>query len=167
MPPLADAGDVARGPVRLRHKSIHQRGLSDAGVAEQHRHLVDQQRRNGVERIVAARDRDGQVQIGELRGEGLRRREVGLGQAQNRRQPARVGGDQRAFDEAGARRRVGERDHDQQLVGVGDDHALGGIGVVRGAPQHRSAVPAPHDARQGVRASGEVAHQADVVADHD
>ena len=51
--------------------------------------------------------------------------EVGLGQAQDRRQPAGVGGDQRAVDEAGARRRVGERDHDQQLVGVGDDDPLG------------------------------------------
>ena len=40
-------------------------------------------------------------------------------------QPAGVGGDQCAFDETGARRRVGQRDHDQQLIGVGDDDALG------------------------------------------
>ena len=42
MPPLADAGDLADRAIRLRHKAIHQRGLPDAGVAEQHRHLVDQ-----------------------------------------------------------------------------------------------------------------------------
>ena len=44
VPPLADAGDLADGAIRLGHKAIHQRGLPDAGVAEQHRHLVDQQR---------------------------------------------------------------------------------------------------------------------------
>ena len=82
-------------PIRFGHKAIHQRGLPDAGVAEQHRHLVDQQRCNDVERVVATGGCDGQVEIGELRRERLRRREVGLGQAQNRRQPAGVGGDQR------------------------------------------------------------------------
>ena len=101
--------------------------------------LPRQQRLHRVQRIVAAGGDDGEVQIGELRGERLRRRQVGLGQAQDRRQPAGVGGDQRPLDEAGARRRVGQRHHDQQLVGVGDHHPLGGIGVIGGAPQHRSA----------------------------
>jgi hypothetical protein len=98
---------------------------------------------------------------------GSSRPEIGLGQTQNRREPARVCGDQRPFDKAGARGRVGECHHDQQLVGVGDDHALGGIGVVGGAAQDRSTVTATHDARQGVGVPGEVAHHADVVADHD
>ena len=80
---------------------------------------------------------------------------------------AGVCGDQRALDQAGARWRVGQRDHDQQLVGVGDDDAFGRIGVIGGAPQHRSPLTAPHDAGQRVGRAGQVADDADIVADDD
>ena len=112
-------------------------------------------------------DGDGQVEVRELRGERLGRRQVGLGQAQDGFKPACVGGDERPLDQAGARRRVGERDHHQQLVCVGDDDALGGIRVIGGAPQHRSPLTASHDARQGIRLARHVADDADVVADDD
>ena len=148
---LADSGHLAGRPIRLWHKAIHQRGFADAGVAEQHRHLAGQQRGDGVEGVVAARGGDREVEVGELRGERLRRGEIGLGQTQDRAQPAGVGGDQCALDQAGARRRVGQRHHDEQLVGVGDDDAFGRIGVIGGAPQHRSPLTAPHDAGQRVR----------------
>ena len=54
-----------------------------------------------------------------------------------------VRGDQAAVDEPGARRRVGQRADDHQLVGVGDHHPFqpplgGGVVVVRGAAQHRA-----------------------------
>ena len=70
-------------------------------------------------------------------------------------------------DQAGARRGVGESDDDQQLIGVGDDDALGGVGVIGGAPQHGSPLTAPHDARQGVGLARDIADDADVVADDD
>ena len=101
------------------------------------------------------------------RRERLGGRQIGLGQAQNGLQPAGIRGDQCALDQTGARRRVGESDHHQQLIGIGDDDALGGIGVIGGAPQHRSPLTSSHDAGQGVRLPRDVADDADVVADDD
>ena len=109
----------------------------------------------------------GQIEIGELRGERFGRGQVGLGQAQDGFESAGVCRDQRALDQAGAGRRVGQRNHDQQLVGVGDDDAFGRIGVIGGAPQHRSPLTAPHDAGQRVGPPGQVADDADIVADDD
>ena len=99
------------------------------------------------------------------RGERLRRGQIGFGQAQDGFEPAGIRGDQCALDQAGARRGVGERDDHQQLIGVGDDDALGGIGVIGGAPQHGSPLTASHDAGQSVRLARDVADDADVVAD--
>ena len=99
MPALADVRYLAGGPICLRYKAIHQRRFADTGMAEQHRHLVGQQRRDDVEWVVAARGGDRQVEIGELLGERFRRGEIGLGQAQDRFEPAGVGGDQCALDE--------------------------------------------------------------------
>ena len=112
-----------------------------------------------LERIVAARDGDGQVEVGELRGERLRGARSVLVRHRIGVQPTGVGGDQSALDQAGARRRVGQRDHDQQLIGVGDDDPFGRIGVIGGAPQHRSPFTAPHDAGQGVGPAGQVARR--------
>ena len=47
-----------RSPDPLRHKAIHQRGLADPGMAEQHGDLVGQQRGHDVEWVVAARGGD-------------------------------------------------------------------------------------------------------------
>ena len=98
---------------------------------------------------------------------GCRGRQVGLGQAQDGPEAAGVGGDQRAVHQSGARRRVGQRHHHQQLVGVGHHHPFGGVGVIGGAAQHRSPLAAPHDAGQGVGPAGQVAHHVDLVADDD
>ena len=46
------------------------------------------------------------------------------------------------------------KNDNQQLVRVGDHHPLGWVGVVGGAPQHRSPRPSPHDAGQGVGSPG-------------
>ena len=136
-------------------------------MAKQHGDFPDQQVRDGVQRVVAAGGDHGQIEVGELLGERGGGREVGLGQAQDRYQPAGVGRDQRSIDQAGARRRVGQGHHDQQLIGVGDDDPLGGIVVIGGAPQHCSPRPTPDDAGQGIRPTGKVANHVDVVADDD
>jgi hypothetical protein len=167
MSAFADARYIACGPICLWYKAIHQGGFSDTGMAEEHRHLVGQQRGDDVEWVVAARGGDREVEVGELLGERLRRGEIGLGQTQDRLEPACVGGDQCALELAGARWRVGQSDHDEELVGVGDDDAFGGIGVIGGAPQHRSPLTAPDDAGQCVCLSRKVTDDADVIADDD
>ena len=63
-----------------------------------------------------------------------------------------VGGDQAAVDETAARHRVRQGAHDDQLVGVGDQHPLGDVGVVRGAAQTLRRGADPDDPGQGVRA---------------
>ncbi len=88
-----------------------------------------------------------------------------LGQAQNGFESAGICGDQRALHQAGARRGVGESDHDQQLIGIGDDHAFGGVGVIGGAPQHGSSLTASHYACQRVLLARDIADDADVIAD--
>ena len=123
--------------------------------------------RHRVQRVVATGDDHLEIQVGVLLGERRGGREIGLGQAQDRDQPAGVGRDQRPIDQPGARRRVGQRHHDQQLIGVGDDHPFGGVGVIGGAPQHCSPRTATHDAGQRIGAAGQIADDVDVVADDD
>ena len=151
----------------LGDKAIHQGRLADTGVAQQHGDATVQQFMHRLQRLVAARGHHDQIQIGELLGECGRVGQVGLCQAQDRGEAAGVGGDQRAVHQTGARRRVGECDHGHHLVGVGDHHPFGGIGVIGGAAQHRPAFAAPHDSGQGVRPARQVADHVDLVADHD
>src|SRR5699024_9278741 len=63
--------------------------------------------------------------------------------------------------------RVGEGGNDDELVGVGDDDPLDGVGVVGGAPQHGVALLDAHDPRQRVPPPGGVPDHADAVADDD
>src|SRR5882757_2441652 len=153
--------------MRQRQNAIHQGRLPDTGVAEQHRRLPGEQVGDDVQRGVPSGSHHGQVKTGELGCERLWRRKVGLRQAQDRRQPTRVGGDQRPLDEPGARWGVGQRDDDQQLVGIGDHHPFGGICVICGAAQHGSAFSASDDAGQGVLQPGQVADDVHVIADDD
>ena len=136
-------------------------------MSEQHGDLAGEQLCHREQGIIDTRGDHRQVQIRELLGERLRRGQVRLGQAQNRRQAAGVGGDQRPVDQAGAWRRVRQRHHDQQLVRVGDDNSFGGVGVIGGASQHRTSRTPAHDAGQGVVASGQIADDVDIVADDD
>ncbi|GMA36554.1 hypothetical protein GCM10025876_27580 [Demequina litorisediminis] len=53
------------------------------------------------------------------------------------------------------------------MVRVGDDDALGGVGVVRGATQLRRARLALHDASERSLGPGNVAHDAHPVAHHE
>ncbi len=129
--------------------------------------LLGDQLRDPLQRIGSSRRDDRQVQPCELRGERLGVGEVGLGEAQNGGQATRVGGDQRALDEADARGWIGQRDHDEQLIRVGDDDPLGRIGVICGTPQYRSAFVASDDPRERVGPARYVADDPHLVADHD
>src|ERR1700738_1747284 len=92
MAALANARYIARGPICFWYKAIHQGGFADTGVPEEHRHLVGQQRSDDVQWVVAARDGDREVEVGELLSERLRRGEIGLRQTQDRLPRAPPGG---------------------------------------------------------------------------
>src|SRR4029078_8432310 len=83
---------IAGGPIGLWYKTINERGLADTGMAEKHRHLVSQQRGDDVEWVVAARDGDREVEVGELLGERFRTGEISFGQKQDRLRPPRAVG---------------------------------------------------------------------------
>lgn len=95
MPSPADLGDLTNRPISFGYKTIHQCRLADPGMPEQDGDLAGQQVRHREQRIIDACGGYGQFQVGELLAERFRRGEVGLGQAENRGQPAGVGGDQR------------------------------------------------------------------------
>ena len=92
--------------------------------------------------------------------------EVRLGQHEERLEGGVVGGDEASINHAGSGLRVESR-HDGELVGVGDDDALDGVGVVGGAPEHGPALLDPDDPRQGVRSTARVSDQPDLVPDDD
>ena len=136
-------------------------------MAQEHRHLAGDQRADRVQWIGAPGGHDLELQAGELRGERLGVGQIGLRQAQDRSQPADVGGDQGAFDEPGARWRIGQGHHDQKLIGIGDDDAFSRVGVIGGAAQHRSPFSPADDPGQRVGSAGYVTDDAHVVADDD
>ena len=129
--------------------------------------LLGDQLGDPLQRIGSSRRDDRQVQASELRGERPWVGEVGLGETQNGGEATGVGRDQRALDESGARWWVGQRDHDEQLIRIGDDDPLGRVGVIRGAAQHRSAFFSSDDPRERVRPSRYVTDDPHLVADHD
>ena len=109
----------------------------------------------------------GDVERGVLREEVLGRGEVGLGEHEQRVHAGVVGRDEAAVDEPGARLGVGERGHDDELVGIGDDDPLDRVGVVGGAPQDGGPLLDPHDPGEGVGTAGGVADHGDSVTDDD
>ena len=158
---------VARRAVR--DQRVDQGRLADPGVPDEHAGPVPAAAsRSGPRsprRAPGRHRRRAQVRV---RGQQLvRRGQVGLGQAEQRVEPADVRGDQEAVDQPDPRRRVGQRGDHDQLVGVGHDHPLVRVGVVGAAPQHGPPRLDPDDAGQRVRAAGQVADHRDPVADHD
>ena len=61
----------------------------------------------------------------------------------------------------------GEGRDDDELVGVGDEHPLDGVGVVGRAAQHGLARRDPHDAGQAAVDAGRVTDEVHLVADDD
>ena len=56
---------------------------------------------------------------------------------------------------------------DDELVGVGDEHPLDGVGVVGGAAQHRLSRGDAHDPGEAAVGAGRVADEVHLVADDD
>ena len=146
VPPAAgDRVDDADRAIRARHERVDQGRLADARVPDRHGGVPGERRGELVERPVldalgalrAAEHRD--VEAGEVRQELVRIAQVGLRDDHQRRDPGVVRGDQVAVDEPRARLGVGGRDHDHQLVGVGDDDPLDLVGVVGAAAQQGGA----------------------------
>src|SRR5262245_6523922 len=95
----SDLSDFADSTICVRHKPINQSRLADTGMAQQDGDFGDQQRRDGVERVVASSCDDVEVEVGELLCERGDRREIGFGQAQNRYESAGISRDQSPVDE--------------------------------------------------------------------
>ena len=125
---LPDGRDHARGPRRVRDAAVDQRGLAHARMPDQHRDAARRAARRARRAAVAAGDDHGHLQLAVRRRERLGIAEVGLGEAQHRREAARVRRDQAAVDEARARHRVGHRRDDDELLGVGHHQPLDGVG---------------------------------------
>ena len=121
MPSLAHPGYFAGRPISLWHKAIHHCRLADAGMPDERGQLALEQCAQLRQIIVAPGCDDPQVQAVECGPEGSAVSQIGLGEREYRLQTADVGRGEGALDKPGARRRVGQRSNDEQLVGVGDD----------------------------------------------
>ena len=143
--PLPTALTTPTARSGVRDQPVDQGRLAHAGVPDQDRDPAGAARpRSSSSRPVRPAQHVRQVQLGVVvRARSSGAGQVGLGQAEQRLDVGVVRGDQAAVDEAGPRRRVGQRADDHQLVGVGDHHPFlpalgGGVVVVRGAAQHRA-----------------------------
>jgi hypothetical protein len=136
-------------------------------VTDEHRDATGQSGPHLVQRLAPLHDDVGHVQRRVGRDECVCRREVGLGEDEERPQPGVVRRDQAAVDQPGPRLRVRERRDDSELVGVGDDDPLDRVRVVSRAPQHRCARLDAHHPRQPVGLAREVTDEADPVAHDD
>ena len=97
------------------------------------------------------------VQIGELSANGpeeASRISSGRGSAGCRRHTRAI---RAPVDQARTRRRIGQCDDDQKLVGIRDHHSLGRVGVIRGAPQHSSSFAAADYPGESVGSAGQIA----------
>ena len=172
--PAGHGVDHPDRPLGVGDQPVDQRRLADPGVTDEHgdpagqvlADLVDPDDVGRVVRVPAGHHvGDGQGGVGGE--ERVRFDEVGLGEDQQGVEAGVVGGDEAAVDQPRAGLGVGQRGDDDELVGVGDDDPLHGVGVVGAAPQRRLAGLDADDAGQRVRPAGGVADQSHMVADHD
>ena len=162
-----DGVDVPDLAVGVGDQGVDQRGLPDPRVTDQHARAPGQLVAQLGEVAAALGDDPGDPERAVRGQQGVGGGEVGLGQAQQRPHAGVVGGDERSVEQAGPGLGVSQCRHDDQLVGVGDDHPLHGVVVVGGAPQHRRALLDLDDPRQRALVAGHVADHADPVAHHD
>ena len=168
--PLPTPVTVADGAVGVGHEPVDQRALADPRLPEQHARAAGQPGAQHLDARVVLRGPGDDDLDAERLVEGahlVRRREVVLGEAQQRHEPAVVRRDQAPVDEPGARHGVGQRRDDDEHLGVGDDRPLDGVAVVGGAPQQRGAGLDAHDAAERVGPAAGVADDGDPVADDD
>ena len=133
--------DTAYGPKRAGYQLIDERRLTHAAVADEDgtpaaepfAHVVQA---NDAAVIGDLGDHPGNAQRGIAADERSGIGEVGLGQQQQRFHSGVVGRDQASVDHPRSRLRLGQGGDDGELVCVGDDDPLEGIGVVGGPAQH-------------------------------
>lgn len=106
------------------------------------------------------RAREVVVGVADRRGVG----EIGFRHDQQRCHAGIPRRDQRAIGESGLRGRLGGRDDDAKLVGIGHEHPFHRIGVIGTASQHMGPIGHPHDARH-VIGTGAAADARNPVAD--
>src|SRR6185437_1830228 len=84
----------------------------------------------------------------------------------HRFQATGIAGHQAPVDQPEAWRWVGQRSHDQQLLGIGHYDPLEGVGVIGRAAQHAGPLLDPDDPGEPVRFAADVADQPDPVTHH-
>ena len=152
---------------------IDQRRLADAGVADEDADATGQLVLQELEPYPVAGDGvTGRHEVADLehRVMGQERRrvdEVGLGQHQERLHASVICRHQATVDHARSRLGVSQRRHDDELVGVGHDDSLDGVGVVRGSAQNRAAGLDAHDPGQRVGAARGVPDDRHLITDDD
>ena len=157
--------DDSDGAMRGGHEGVDQCGLSHARVPHGHRDVPHEQLGQFGQRWVVRPTRHhGNAEphkVGqEIRGVG----EVCLGHAQDGGDAGVVGGHEVTINQTHARLGVGGGRDDEHLVGVGNDYALHGIGVIGTAPQDARALVNSHDARERTVVTGRIAHECHTVA---
>ena len=125
--------DLAGGAVGIGNEPVDQRGFSYAGVSDECGDVAVNNIVHVRDRVVSAAGDHGDVEVGELCGEGIGAGQVCFGEADNGVESADERRNQGAFHESRARWRVGDGGDDEELVGVGNHDALVGVGVVGGA----------------------------------
>ncbi len=167
-----DVVDHADGAQGVRDEGVDDRRLADAGVPDEHADPPGERVTHRVEpddraaRATRGDDvahRERRVLLEERCGVG----DVGLGQQEQGLHAGVEGGDEAAVDEAGAGFGVGQGGDDDELVGVGHEHPLDGVGVVGGAAQHGDAGGDPHDPGQAALGTGGVADEVHLVTHDD
>ena len=170
-PATGDVVDDARGPQGEGDQGVDEGALADARVADEDADPARERLAQRVEPVGRAvvpggddvRDRERGVLLEERRGVG----EVGLGEHEQRLHPGVVRRDEAAVDQPGAGLGVGQGRDDDELVGVGDEHPLDGVGVVGGAAQHGRSRGDAHDPGEAAVGAGRVADEVHLVADDD
>ena len=170
----AAAGDVvdpACGAIGSGHEGIDESRLADAGLPDEHGHLIAQVVAHGIEvccdgsPVISASDGDGgHVEGGVGIDHRLRIGEIGLGEDEQRCDPGVVRRHECTIDKAEPRLGIGQRGDDRELIGIGDDDALDRIGVISGAAQDGGAMVNAHDACKVVDTTAS-AREGDPVAD--
>ena len=169
-PPTSHIVHLAGGPACLRHKGIHQCRLADPGVSDEDADPPGEGLTQGIEavgEVGPGRHEMPHAERGIVCEEVVGGGQVGLGEHEQRLHSCVVGGDEAPVDHAGTRFGIGEGRDNDELVGVGDDDPLDGIGVVGCPPQDRRTLMDAHDACEGVRAAPGVTDEPDAVADDD
>lgn len=108
-----------------------------------------------------------EIKPGDMREDRLGVAEIGFRHAQERSDARVHRRDEGAVNEARSGFRVGCRDHDKELVGVGHEHLFGRVHVIGAATQDASPLRHPHETRERSRFPAAIAHQRHLVTRHD